>query len=66
MVNNQSYILCGVVPWELKQRRRWRERGRQKTVGLDWQNNRYSLLEFIPRKQMPNIQETFDELNEME
>ena len=30
MVNNQSYILCGVVPWELKQRRRWRERKRQK------------------------------------
>ena len=28
----------------------------KKTVGLDWQNNRYSLLEFISRKKkMPNI-----------
>ena len=50
MVNNQSCILCGVAPWELKQRRRGRERERQKTVGLDLQNNRYSLLEFISRK----------------
>ena len=27
----------------------------KKTVGLDWQNNRYSLLEFISRKKKPNI-----------
>ena len=27
----------------------------KKTVGLDWQNNRYSLLEFISRKKMLNI-----------
>ena len=27
----------------------------KKTVGLDWQNNRYSLLEFISRKKMPTI-----------
>ena len=56
MVNNQSYILCDVVPWEFKERRRWRERERQKNpVGLDLQNNRYSLLEFISRKKKPNI-----------
>ena len=63
MVNNQSYILCDVVPWEFKERRRWRERERQKNpVGLDLQNNRYSLLEFISRKKS----QTFDKLNEME
>ena len=56
MVNNQSYILYSVVPWELKKQRRWRERERQKTGGLDWQNNRYSLLEFISRtEKKPNI-----------
>ena len=27
----------------------------KKTVGLDFQNNRYSLLEFISRKKMPKI-----------
>ena len=27
----------------------------KKTVGLDWQNSRYSLLEFISRKKMLNI-----------
>ena len=27
----------------------------KKTVGLDFQNNRYSLLEFISRKKMSNI-----------
>ena len=27
----------------------------KETVGLDWQNNRYSLLEFISRKKKPNI-----------
>ena len=63
MVNNQSYILCGVVPWELKQRRRWRERGRQKNSRFRLANNRYSLLEFISRKKKS---QTFDKLNEME
>ena len=35
----------------------------KKTVGLDLQNNRYSLLEFISRKKKS---QTFDKLSEME
>ena len=56
MVNNQSYILCGMVPWELKQRRRWRERKRQK-------NGRFRLAKqsiqpvriHLQKKKMPSI-----------
>ena len=50
MVNNQSYILCDVVPWELKERRRQR-------------NSRFRLAKqsiqpvriHLQKKKMPNI-----------
>ena len=52
MVNNQSYVMCCVMwfPGSLSNDDADVNENGKKTVGLDFQNNRYSLLEFISRK----------------